>query len=227
MSGWGSKSRSKGGSRDLRNSVLAGALVALFVVLLGGYFTFTSSPRWSAEASVIVLPLPDLEPAQETAYYEYLSRGQIVATFAELGNNAGFVEAAQDEVGMNEEDRAQSDIALSVVPSTSVVVATATAPNADQAVALANVTLKLASTYLTQLDVPFRAQAVAPATSASPAGPSKALILSATLVAALVSGLATQQITHAFLRSRTGRGEPSAGQAANGEEPSQARPAGK
>lgn len=226
MSGSGSKPSSKSASHELRNSFLAGVLVGLLVMLLGAFFAFTSSPRWTAEASVIVLPLPDMAPAEETAFYEYLSRGQIVATFAELGNNPGFVKAAQDQVAMNEEDRAKSDVTLSMVPATSVVVATATAPNADQAVALANATLTLATTYLKELAVPFRAEVVSGATSATPAGPSKSLILIATLVAALVAGFAVQQITRAFLRSR-GRDDAASAHIPSGEEPSQARPVGE
>lgn len=207
MSGSGSTSTQRA-ARDRRTSVVAGIVAALLVGILGAVVAFTSSTLWTAQASVIVLPSSDLAADQETAYYEYLSRGQIVATFAEVGNNEQFVQEAQDKVGMDNADRAQSDVSLSVIPSTSVVVATATAPTADEAVALANVTLELASTYLEGLAVPFRAQVVAGAAPATPAGPSKALMLTATLVAALVAGVATQQLANAILRLRRRREEP-------------------
>lgn len=222
-----STSRSKRDSRNLRISVVAGTIVALLVVILGAFFAFSSSALWSAQASVIVLPSSDLTPAQETAYYEYLSRGQIVATFAEVGNNAQFVQEAQDKIGMSDEDRAKSSVSLSVVPTTSVVLATATAPSADQAVALANATLELARTYLEGLAVPFRAQVVAGAAPATSTGPSTALILSATLVAAIVAGFATQQLTRAILRARGGRGDVDSPQVPTGPgAPSPARTVG-
>lgn len=222
MSGLGSKPQPSRRSRDLRISIVAGFVVGLLIVLLGSYFAYTSSPTYTAESSIVVLPKPGLGPAQETSFYEYLSRGQIVATIAEVGNNAQFVQDAQDAIGMNEGYRAGSTVALNVVPSTSVVVAVATAPDPEVAVALANASVDLARKYLQDFEVPFRAKVVAQATSATPSGPSQSLILTATVVAALVAGFAAQQIVHTVLRSRSKRREASAAQ----EEPLSAGPSG-
>lgn len=200
MSGSGTKHWPKRASSDLRTSVYSGVVVALLVVVAGAFFALTSSSRWTAQASIVVLPSSSLGPAEESAFYEYLSRGQIVATFAEVGNN---VRSLQDV-----HDKAKSSVTLSVVPNTSVVLVQATAPTSHQAVALADATTELARTYFDRLAVPFRTQVVAGSTGAAEqTRPTKALILIATLVAALVAGIAMQQATLAILRARRGQAE--------------------
>lgn len=229
MSGSGTELRPKRASRDLRTSVYSGVVVALLVFIAGAFFALTSSSKWTAEASIVMLPSSSLGPAQEAAFYEYLSRGQIVATFTEVGNNAEFLQEAQEEIGMNAADRATSSVTLSVVPSTSVVLVQANAPTSDQAVALADATTELARAYFAQLAVPFRTEVVAGAVgAAAPTGPTTALMLIATLVAALVAGIAVQQATLAILRARRGRAAevtPTQVPASSGE-PTGPQPAG-
>lgn len=208
MSGSRTKHWPKRASSDLRTSVYSGVVVALLVVVAGAFFALTSSSRWTAQASIVVLPSSSLGPAEESAYYDYLSRGQIVATFAEVGNNVRSLQDAQAKIGMNEADQAKSSVTLSVVPNTSVVLVLATARTSHQAGALADATTELARTYFDRLAVPFRTQVVADATGAAKrTGPTKALILIATLVAALVAGIAMQQATLAILRARRGQAE--------------------
>lgn len=199
----GNGRRAKRASHDLRISVYSQVVVTLLVVIAGAFLALTSSSRWTAEQSIVVLPSSGLESGAEASFYEYLSRGQLVATFSEVGNDAQSLRDAQNSVGMNEADRAESSVSLSVVPGTSVVLVQATAPTSDQAVALADATTELARTDFDRLDVPFRTLAGATG-AAMPSGPSKALILIATLVAALVAGIAVQQATLAILRARRG-----------------------
>lgn len=228
MRGSGTENGPKRAASDLRISVYSGVVVALLVVIAGAFLALTSSSPWTAQASIVVLPSSSLGPTEEAAFYEYLSRGQIVATFAEVGNNVQFLQDAQDKVGMNEADQAKSSVTLSVVPSTSVVLVQATAPTADQAVALADATTELARTYFDRLAVPFRTQVVAGATGAAEqTGPTRALIVIATLVAALVAGIAMQQATLAILRARRGQAEMApADVPASNEDPTERQPVG-
>jgi len=62
--------------REVRISVLAGAVAALLVVVAGAWLALTTPTKWTAESVLVVLPGADLNASDSAAYYETLSRGQ-------------------------------------------------------------------------------------------------------------------------------------------------------
>ncbi len=82
----------------LRRSIIVGAVLALVAMVAGVGLALAQKPTWTAESVVVVLPSPTLEAASTAAYYETLSRGQIVATFAEVAGNLRFEQQAEDQL---------------------------------------------------------------------------------------------------------------------------------
>ena len=68
-----------------------------------------------------MLPAANLDDATSAAYYETLSRGQIVATFAEVAGNLWFAQQAEERLGLTPEQSKQVTTEVSVVPNTAVV----------------------------------------------------------------------------------------------------------
>ena len=100
--------------REVKVSVLAGALAALLVVLAGAAIAFTSTTKWTAESVLVVLPNADLSASDSAAYYETLSRGQIVATFAEVADNQRFQDQAEASLQLTDAQRAGVTTAVTV-----------------------------------------------------------------------------------------------------------------
>ncbi|MFN8200672.1 MAG: hypothetical protein U0R72_20445 [Nakamurella multipartita] len=142
--------------REVKVSVLAGALAALLVVLAGAAIAFTSTTKWTAESVLVVLPNADLSASDSAAYYETLSRGQIVATFAEVADNQRFQDQAEASLQLTDAQRAGVTTAVTVVPDTSVILVRTTAGTAQVAEQLADETTTLATAYLAGLSEPYR-----------------------------------------------------------------------
>jgi hypothetical protein len=190
--------------RSLRRSVVAGGLLAVLVLLAGGIFAATQHKTWTAETALVVLPSARLDPATSAAFYETLSRGQIVATFAEVGNDAGLQARAMDALGLPAADRAGVSTALSVVPDTSVILVRSTADDASVAERVADGTAAAATSSFTALSDAYRTQVVRSAAgSAFASGLSGSLVLALAVLVALVLGLAVQQAVYHLLEART------------------------
>jgi hypothetical protein len=95
-------------SKALRQSVVVGVIVALALLGGGVAYALTQHRTWAAESMVVVLPATSLDDATSASYYETLSRGQIVATFAEVAGSLGFEQQAEDRLGLTAGQRAQS-----------------------------------------------------------------------------------------------------------------------
>jgi capsular polysaccharide biosynthesis protein len=193
--------------KAVRQSAVTGVIVAL--VLLGGgvAYALTQHRTWAAESMVVVLPAVNLDDATSASYYETLSRGQIVATFAEVAGSLGFEQQAEDRLGLTVGQRAQVSTDVSVVPDTAVILVRATANDADVAQRMAAATTDLSVQYLAGLSKPYRVVTVPSAAgSASATGMSLPVLLAAALAVALVAGLALQQAV--FHLSVALRGKP-------------------
>ncbi len=83
----------------LRTSIVVGVVVALLLTGAGAFYAFSQQRSWVAESMLVVLPSADLDEATAASYYETLSRGQIVATFAEVAGTQGFEQQAEDSAG--------------------------------------------------------------------------------------------------------------------------------
>jgi hypothetical protein len=194
-------------TKALRQSVVVGVIVA--VALLGGgvAYALTQHRTWAAESMVVVLPATSLDDATSASYYETLSRGQIVATFAEVAGSLGFEQQAEDRLGLTAGQRAQVTTDVSVVPDTAVILIRATADDADVAERMAAATTDLSVLYLAGLSKPYRVVTVPSAAgSASATGMSLPVLLAAALAVALVAGLALQQAVYHL--SVAFRGQP-------------------
>jgi hypothetical protein len=193
--------------REVRISVLAGAVVALLVVVAGAGLAVMSQPKWTAESVLVVLPSADLDTSDSAAYYETLSRGQIVATFAEVADNLRFQDQAERNLDLSDEQRAGVTTTVSVVPDTSVILVRTTAGTAAVAEQLADGTTTLASAYLAGLSEPYRTELVhgAEGTAVS-SGTSPTTLLALAVVVALIVGVAVQQaVYHLMMTLRSGK----------------------
>jgi capsular polysaccharide biosynthesis protein len=193
--------------REVRISVLAGAVVALLVVVAGAWLALTTPTKWTAESALVVLPGADLNASDSAAYYETLSRGQIVATFAEVADNLRFQQQAEQTLQLSDAQRADVTTTVSVVPDTSVILVRTTAGTAAIAEQMADATTTLASKYLAGLSKPYRTELVHSAQgSAFSSGTSPTTLLVIALVVALVAGVAIQQaVYHLLVAMRTSK----------------------
>lgn len=116
-------------AQALRRSVATGAIVAALLLAAGTVFALAQHKTWTAESVIVVLPSADLDDASSAAYYETLSRGQIVATFAEVAGNVRFAQQAEERLGLTPEQRDQVTTEVSVVPDTAVVLVRASSQN--------------------------------------------------------------------------------------------------
>jgi capsular polysaccharide biosynthesis protein len=201
--------------RETRISLLISGLVALLIVIAGGVAALAQKTVYTAESVTVVLPSAGLDTAGSAAYYETLSRGQIVATFAEVANNPRFEQQAEDKLRLTDAQRATVTTSVSVVPDTSVILVRASAEDATIAEQIADGTTSTATEYLGSLSKPYRTDLVRSAQgSAYRSSTSPVLLFGLAVVVALIAALAIQQaIYHLLIAVRRG---PNRGAAAFG-----------
>lgn len=179
-----------------RVDVRLGIVAALLTLQASVVFVAVDPRVYRASTSLVVLP--DREASSEPGYYDTLSRGQVVLTFAQiLDLRIGDAVPAKSDV----------DVQVQAVPNTSLIDITATAPSAAQAVEAADGALLASRPYFAQLPSPYEIYVVRGAAGSAErsGGVSRALLLLIPVVA-LVAGLVTQQVLRALgvtaLRSR-------------------------
>ena len=193
-------------SHGTRVSLLAGTLVALLILAVGSVVALGQKTEYTAESGILILPEEDLEASISAAYYESLSRGQIVATFAEVADNPRFEQEAKARLQLDEEQRDTVTTSVSVVPSTSVILVRATAEEAAVAEQMAGGTASLVTEYLSDLSQPYRSEIVQDAQSSSHvSSASPALLYGLPVIVALIAGVAVQQAIYHLVRA-VGRG---------------------
>ena len=124
--------------REIRLSLWAGAVVAALILIAGAVVGLVQKSVFTAESVIVVLPSADLDASDSAAYYETLSRGQIVATFAEVANNLRFEQQAEEKLLLTDEQRKSVTTTVSVVPDTSVILVRASAEDASLAEQIAD-----------------------------------------------------------------------------------------
>ena len=180
----------------LRTSITVGVVVALLLAGAGAFYAFTQQRSWVAESMVVVLPSSDLDEATSASYYETLSRGQIVATFAEVAGTQRFEQQAEDRLGLSAAERDLVSTDVSVVPDTAVILIRSTAGEAQIAQDVSRIATSLSVDYLAGLTQPYRAVTVPSGSDAEPTGMSPLVLAAAALMAGLVAGLAVQQAVY-------------------------------
>lgn len=205
-------------SHETRTSLLIGGLVAILIILVGSVLALGQRTEYTAEAVVVLLPDTELEVSVSAAYYETLSRGQIVATFAEVADNLRFEQQAETRLGLTADQREKATTEVTVVPGTSVILVRSSAESPSLSEQLVDETAALATEYLGGLSEPYRADVVQGAEgSAYRSSMSPLLLLGLAAVAGTIAGLAVQQaLYHLLTAVRRGRrtGTSDAGNAA-------------
>lgn len=193
---------------DQRLAWVVGAAAALLVLVVGLVVAGQRPAQWTAESTLVVLPSTTLSPADQSSYYETLSRGQIVATFAEVAGNRQFQQSTERALGLTEAQREDSDVSISVVPSTAVVLVRATSTSARLAEQLADGAGAGASTYFSGLVQPFTTQQVdAAAGTAYRSGGSNLTLFGVVALLSVGAGLLVRQAIRSWApgaRSGTG-----------------------
>lgn len=187
--------------RNVRISIIVGAVLALLIMAAGVAFALVRPPAYTAEAMAVVLPAKGLDEATSASQFETLSRGQIPATFAEVAGNLRFQTAAADQLNLTAAQRQQVQVEATVVPNTSVILVRVTAPDAATAEKMADATTTLASQYLSGVLQPYRTETVQSAQgTATSTGLTPPLLIFASVVVGLVAGIAVQQALYHLLQ---------------------------
>lgn len=192
---------------SLRRSIVVGVIVALILLAGGLAYALTQRASYTAESVVVVLPAATLDDAASAAYYETLSRGQIVATFAEVAGNLQFEQQAEQSVGLSPAQAENVTTEVTVVPDTAVILIRTTAPDAATAEKVADAVTSLSAQYWAGLSKPYSTRVVGSSRGTAVAsGTSQVILIGAAVAVALVAGLAVQQaIYHLGVAVRQGR----------------------
>ncbi|WP_178380002.1 hypothetical protein [Cryptosporangium aurantiacum] len=189
--------------QPLRRSLLIAAVAALLVLAAGVVFALTQQGRYKAETTLIVLPASTLAAQDQASFLETLSRGQVVATMAEVAQSGRFETEAEKALGLSTAEAADTTVTVTVVPSTSVLLVEAEASTARIAEQLADRTAALSATYLQSMIKPYAATQVRPAANtAYSAGTAPWIVIAGTVIAALAVALAVQQAAYQVLQPR-------------------------
>lgn len=184
-------------------SLLAGLLAFLIVAGGGAAYVLSRPSTYTATASVVVLPSKNVSETAVAGYYETLSRGQIVETYAEMFRLPEWSRAAIDSLAVPDDVRTQITTAATVVPSTAVIDVTATAPDPATAEGVVAGMVERTSNYIATLSQPYDVHPISDASgTAKTSGIPKIPFLAVVLVVAVVVGVAVQQLTYRLMASR-------------------------
>jgi capsular polysaccharide biosynthesis protein len=189
--------------RPVRRSIAVGLLLALMALAGGVTLAVTQQQAWIAESVMVVLPRANLDDATSAAFYETMSRGQIVGTFAEVADNPSFQRQAMNDLQLTAAQKKTVSTTVSVVPDTSVILVRVSAGTPAAAEQVTDATAALASRNLASLSNAYRTQIVHSAQgTAAPSGTSPTLLLILSAGVALVAGVATQQAVYHLVMAR-------------------------
>jgi hypothetical protein len=133
--------------RSSRISLAVGALV--FAIALASGFTVAAArgQKWSATSADIVLPSSKLDSATSAGYYESLSRGQVVATVAEILRLRSLKTSAADALSLSPSQRSNLAVNIQAVPETALVQIAVSSPERQVAGRMADAMLAEANAY--------------------------------------------------------------------------------
>jgi capsular polysaccharide biosynthesis protein len=180
-----------GGRRRRRAAALTGLAVAV-LVLVGGWLLYVDRPaEYKASSTLVVLPNGQL--AETASYYDTLSQGQIVTTFA------GILDLQAKQLGTAGDEQVR-EVTVEVVPDTSLIQITGTATDAASAEAVTDAVLEQSRASFDQLPFPYQVNIVQGAVgTAQPAGLVPGLLAGVVAAVALIAGIATYLAIRAVL----------------------------
>jgi hypothetical protein len=188
-----------------------GAGLAAFSLLMAAGFAYSRSvvPEWSARANVLVLPGQPVNPDQVPAYYETLSRGQMVHTLAELSRLGEFQTETADRYGFTEAQREAVELTVIVVANSAMLQVVATSEDPNLAVAMVDGVVDLSTQYVADLSLPYALVPVGEGrNNVTESGLPQSLVILVFGLVALGLGVAYQQAIYRlvwFAKRRQGR----------------------
>jgi capsular polysaccharide biosynthesis protein len=187
-------------TRALAISITAGVVAVLCISAVAWAFAARRPTGWEAEARVVVLPAGRPGQPAETGYYESLSRGQIVGTFAEMLQLDRFEAGVADGLSLTPEERQSVEVRATVIPDSAMITVTASAPDRVTAETMADAVILSSSDELATFAEPYTLELVSSASGQGRQvglpGLEYGLIMT---VVALVGGIAVQQAVHQLL----------------------------
>jgi capsular polysaccharide biosynthesis protein len=181
-------------------SVAVGVLIAALVGIAGIYYAVRRPVRYSAVASIVVLPDKTLENSVAIGAFDTLSRGQVTATFSEILRRQDLQKNVVQQLHLSKADGDSVTIDVAVVANTSLISVDATASKSSVAERVANAVVNTSKQYESSLAIPYRSAVVASASgTAQRSGTSKTTLIGAFAVVAIVAGFAAQQGTYQVL----------------------------
>jgi len=172
--------------------LLIGVTVGLLVLLAGAGLWFLRPTQYQASTALVVLPA---EQSQESAgFYDTLSRGQVVQTFAQILDLQGGQQSAYRSRGVS--------VVVEVVPETSLIEVRATASDPADAESAADSVLTHSRPYFSQLSSPYAISVVREADGTAqrvglPLGPLAGVVAAVAVLAGLASYLAARALLSA------------------------------
>ena len=183
--------------------VVAGVMIAALILVGGLGYVLTRSHNWSAKATAVVLPDPKISSQIAASYYDTLSRGQIVETYAEDLRLKKFQNASAAGINLSAAQAKKATITVSVVPNTALITIEATSTTGPTAEALADGVFTQGSAYIKSLAQPYVLDSVSAAKGTATESTSHTGgFLAVLVVVALVVGLAVQQAVSQLVNTR-------------------------
>ncbi len=178
-------------------SISAGLVVFALLMTAGFAYSRSVVPEWAARANVLVLPGQPVNPDQVPAYYETLSRGQMVHTLAELARLGEFQTETADRYGFTEAQREAVELTVIVVAETAMLQVVATSEDPNLAVAMVDGVVDLSTQYVADLSLPYALVPVGEGrNNVTESGLPQSLVLLVFGLVALGLGVAYQQATY-------------------------------
>lgn len=179
-----------------------GVAVAV-AVLAAGLYVAAAPQQWTAHSDLLVSPDPEQAAASTSAYYETLDTGSVTGTAAAIVENPALVRRAAEASGV---DLDAVKVSVSVVPDTSLVRISTTAPQERAAVVLTDELARLAVPEVRALLPPYALSGLSPASdSVAPSGLSRGQVVGVAVLMALLAGAAAQQAVQQIGNARARR----------------------
>jgi capsular polysaccharide biosynthesis protein len=184
-----------------------GLVVAVLVWVVGWSFALQQPARWSAEAELLLAPDVSDPGLETSSFYDTLSNGQLPATAAEILSQGRFLEEIKTEYDIP--DSEQVAISVTQVPETAIVRATVTAKTPAVAVLVASDLPDRTIPVVDKLLAPYSLTSVGdPEDTKTQISLARTQWAAAVAAAALLLGLAAQQLVLQLTRARRGAARP-------------------
>lgn len=210
---------------ERRISSAAAVVVGLMIFGVGLFLILGQTHDWTAKSTAVVLPKTDVPQDSAPSYYDTLSQGQIVETYAEILRLQRFKDDSIKTLKLGAVGET-AKVAVAVVPNTALLTVTASGPDALTAEKLADSVLGGAVAYVNQLSAPYTIERVSKAEGTGTQPPSNSVtLIIALFVVSLVIAFATYQGVSQLLLLRQRRRDSESNDGGNGVTPRRKPPA--